>query len=110
MANRALRVGDRVVIRPGCVAKLSHQQAPGITAHDECEIVDESGRQRRCLFLRPPLSWGTRLVLAWPSEVRLASGAAERADLRFEKREKEIAAMKAARRKSNRKGHNHNAK
>jgi hypothetical protein len=41
-----------------------------------------------------------RDVWAWPIEVRLADGATERADVRFEARAKEIEAMKRARRKT----------
>ena len=93
MANRKLRIGDRVVVRPGCVERLAREWGFGFNAHESFAITGTifSARGRRILELDVYYD-------AWPSEVRLADGATERADVRFEQMERDIEAMKAKRR------------
>lgn len=101
-----MRIGDRVVIRPSCVAQLAREWDVSAKAisHVPCKIVEalspDKKVRRWCFLLRWPARMRARDVWAWPIEVRLADGATERADVRFEARAKEIEAMKRARRKT----------
>ena len=104
MANRALRVGDVVVVRPNAVARLRAEWLCDVKAHEECRVIDVDVHGRRCFGLLVPLSWSRYEKFAWPSEVRLADGRAERDDLRFEEKAKEIEEMKAKRRNAKWKG------
>lgn len=94
MPNRELKIGDRVVIRPSCEVELllGDPRAAGLI-----EDVLWGGKHCKRRWFLCRFDVGTTGL--WPSEVRLADGAAERADLRFEKRAAEIEAMKRARRK-----------
>lgn len=96
--NRALNIGDRVVIRPIQAHVLSKEAGYPLVLHAEYTITDVEFRGRRRLF------WLGDDVPVWPSQVRLAKGAAERADLRFEKMEREIEKMKAKRRRQRHRG------
>lgn len=95
MANRAYVVNDIVVIRPKCIGEV-HRRYPRAEARVPYVIRDHiSGKGNRKVFALEHA--GRHVAFAWPSEVRLASGAAERADVRAEKMEREIEAMKAER-------------
>jgi hypothetical protein len=90
MSNRALRIGDRIVARPGS------RLAKAVGIHNAGVIVDAARSMARRWIVG---KFGEDYVDAWISEVRLADGATERADVRFEARAKETEAMKRARRK-----------
>lgn len=90
--KRALVIGDDVVIRPECVRELSADAGVPLPAHVRYTITDaETPRRRRMLWLNNELC-------VWPSQVRLATGTAERASIREERREQQIEAELAARR------------
>jgi hypothetical protein len=97
MPRRALGIGDFVVVRRDCRARLRREQGDKLDLRQGHPITDVTGWNRRLL-------WLDSVLLAWPCEVRLADGPAERSDLRFEKMAREIEAMKAKRRAERRKG------
>lgn len=98
MANRRLVVGDVVVIRPKCAAKLSREWGFEARAHGAFQVRDTCENRRRCLRLQSMGVCDLTVRWAWPSEVRLADGRAERLDVRCEEMAREIEAEKAARR------------
>ena len=96
MPNRRHVLGDRVVIRPGCAVPLTREWGCALPPHVAYLVADIDDDGRRALELRD--SEDKYVGHAWPSEVWLADGPAERLQLRFERMEREIEAMKAARR------------
>ena len=90
--NRKLKVSDVVCFRPDALCKLSREHKrrcdPHVAMHVVCVFTSFHGyKARRCLELRDDFFVYT---YAWPSEVRLADGQAERMSVRREKFRKQI--------------------
>lgn len=97
--NRALVVGDSVVIRPDAVDALKREGYRDVKEHVPARITDVDDYGRRVFYLDN--GFGHFLALGYctvyPSQVRLANGSVERASVATEKRVAEMVAAKAAR-------------
>lgn len=95
--NRALVVGDSVVIRPDAVDALKREGYRDVKAHVPARITDVDDCGRRVFYLDN--GYGHFLALGYctvyPSQIRLANGTAERASVA--KRVAEMVAAKAER-------------